>query len=242
MPTVTGNPVVIRRLGRLDYAPVLQAMQRFTDLRGPEQTDELWLVEHPPVFTQGLNGNPDHVLDPGPIPVVQTDRGGQVTYHGPGQAVIYCLVDVKRAGIGVRQLVSLLEQSVIALLAEMGIRGYPRPDAPGVYVAGAKLASLGLRIRRGCSYHGISVNVDMDLSPFDRINPCGHADLRMTRIRDLGEDCAMQKIADRLLCILVAGFGYSEAMETAGLPKIAGGVNTGTASAQAGAPPVRGRA
>lgn len=178
--------VRLRELGRVSYEPTWRSMQRFTETRGPGTADEIWLLEHPPVFTQGLNGQPEHLLDPGDIPVVPVDRGGQVTYHGPGQAVIYVLVDIRRRHLGVRRLVTLLESAVVELLARHDVVAYPRPDAPGVYVDDAKIAAVGLRIRRGASYHGIALNVDMDLSPFSLINPCGYQGLRVTCMRDLG--------------------------------------------------------
>jgi len=187
----TGNadtgmlPPLIRHLGQREYVPTLEAMRAFTDERGPDTRDELWLLEHPPVFTQGQNGKPEHVLAAAGIPVVNVDRGGQVTYHGPGQSVLYVLVDVRRRGLGVRRLVSLLERAVVESLARVGITAYPRPDAPGVYVDGAKIAAVGLRIRRGASYHGLSLNVDMDLEPFARINPCGYAGMAVTQVVDL---------------------------------------------------------
>lgn len=173
---------VVRSLGRVDYAPTWRAMQGFTDARGESTPDELWFLEHEAVFTQGLNGKAEHVLAPGDIPVVGIDRGGQVTYHGPGQLVMYALVDLRRLGIGVRELVVALENAVIALAARDGIRASGRRDAPGVYVGARKLASIGLRVRRGCSYHGLALNVDMDLEPFARINPCGMAGLAMTQL------------------------------------------------------------
>lgn len=176
----------VLQLGQKEYLPVWQAMQDFTLNRTAETPDEIWLVEHPPVYTLGLNGKQEHILDVGQIPVVQTDRGGQVTYHGPGQQVAYLMLDLKRHGLGVRSLVSLIEQSVIDLLAGYGISSVARQDAPGVYVDGAKVAALGLRIKRGCSYHGLSLNIDMDLEPFSRINPCGYQDLPVTQLRELG--------------------------------------------------------
>ena len=182
------EPLLFRRLGRCEYQPVFDAMRAFTDARAVDTLDELWWVEHPPVFTQGLAGKAEHLLAVGDIPVVQVDRGGQVTYHGPGQVVVYCLLDVRRLGLGVRALVTALERSVIDLLAVHGVAAAARPDAPGVYVEGAKVASLGLRIRRGRSYHGLSLNVAMDLEPFARINPCGHPGLRVTQLGDLGVD------------------------------------------------------
>lgn len=222
---MTANPktrgsssVILRPLGRQDYVPVFEAMQSFTAARGSATTDELWLVEHPPVFTQGLAGKPEHLLATGDIPVVQTDRGGQVTYHGPGQVVMYPLIDVRRTQVGVRALVALLEQSVIILLAEWGIRACARPDAPGVYVNGAKIASLGLRIRHGCSYHGLSLNVAMDLEPFQRINPCGFSNLPMTQLRALGVDRPPEQVALALADKLINLLGYSEVQIIAGLP------------------------
>ena len=176
----------IKNLGMVDYAPTFEAMKQFNDHRTPNTEDELWLVEHPPVFTQGLAGKPEHLLFSGSIPVVQIDRGGQITYHGPGQTVMYLLLDLRRAGIGIRALVSLIEESVIGYLQELGIRAQSRIDAPGVYVDGKKIASLGLRVRGGCTYHGVALNVDMDLEPFSRINPCGLVGMQMTQLRDLG--------------------------------------------------------
>lgn len=173
---------VLRRLGRVAYEPAWRAMQAFTDARGEATPDELWFLEHDPVFTQGLNGKAEHLLAPGEIPVVGIDRGGQVTYHGPGQLVMYALVDLRRRGIGVRELVVALEDAVIGLAAQHGIAAAGRRDAPGVYVGPRKLASIGLRVRRGCSYHGLALNVDMDLEPFRRINPCGMAGLAMTQL------------------------------------------------------------
>ncbi len=174
-------------------------MRRFTEQRDGNTADELWLVQHPPVFTLGLNGKPEHLLAPGEIPVVAADRGGQVTYHGPGQLVVYVLLDIRRRSLGVRRLVSILEHAVIRLAAGHDILAYPRPDAPGVYVDGAKLASIGLRVRRGCSYHGLSLNVDMDLEPFARINPCGYQGLAVTQLRQLGVTAGMETIERQLL-------------------------------------------
>jgi lipoyl(octanoyl) transferase len=189
----------LRRLGRRDYEPTWHAMQAFTDDRDAATADELWLVEHPPVFTQGLNGRPEHLLDPGDIPVVAVDRGGQVTYHGPGQLVAYPLLDLRRRGLGVRELVRRLEFAVIDLLAGYGIEAVGRRDAPGVYVDGRKVASLGLRVRRNCCYHGLSLNVAMDLAPFARINPCGYPGLEVTRTADLGGPTTWDEAADALL-------------------------------------------
>ena len=181
---MAGQVLGIRELGRLPYEPVWHAMQRFTGERDANTPDELWLLEHPPVFTQGQAGKPEHLLLPGDIPVVKVDRGGQVTYHGPGQLVAYLLLDVRRLGLGVRELVTRIERSLVELLASYGVTAYPRADAPGVYVGDAKIASLGLRIRNGRSFHGLALNLDMDLQPFARINPCGYAGLRMTQLRD----------------------------------------------------------
>jgi lipoyl(octanoyl) transferase len=172
-------------LGRVPYLACWRAMQRFTDERTADTADALWLVEHPPVFTQGQAGRAEHLLDPGDIPVVQTDRGGQITYHGPGQRIAYVLVDLRRRRLGVRRLVDALEGAVIDLLAGFDVTAGARADAPGVYVDGAKIASVGLRVRHGCSYHGIALNVDLDLAPFRRINPCGYQGLPMTRLVDL---------------------------------------------------------
>jgi len=178
-------PLTVRHLGLREYEPVWRAMQEFTERRTPQTADELWLLQHPPVYTLGLNGKREHLLDPRDIPVVPVDRGGQVTYHGPGQLIAYPLVDIRRRALGVRALVSALEEAVVGLLADYGIEGYPRREAPGVYVGQRKIASVGLRIRRGASYHGVSLNVDMDLEPFGRINPCGYAGLEVTQLRDL---------------------------------------------------------
>lgn len=179
------DTLIVRHLDVQEYRQTWQAMTDFTNKRTSETPDELWLVQHPAVFTQGQAGKPEHVLVPGDIPVVQTDRGGQVTFHGPGQLVAYPLLDLRRLKLGVRDLVTLIEQTLVGVLAHYGIEAHPKPDAPGVYVAGAKIASLGLRVRRGCSFHGLSLNVAMDLAPFLRINPCGYHGLAMTQVRDL---------------------------------------------------------
>lgn len=173
-------------------------MQRFTDTRDEKTRDEIWLVEHPPVYTFGMNADPTHLLDPAGVPVVQTDRGGQVTYHGPGQVVCYVLVDIKRRGLGIRSLVQTLESSVVATVAGYGVEAYARRDAPGVYVDAAKLAAIGLRIRRGASYHGLALNVDMDLTPFTRIHPCGFADLAVTQLVDLCGVADLVRVGDDL--------------------------------------------
>ena len=195
--------MLVRKIGLSDYRETWRAMQLFTDRRDAGSEDELWLTEHPPVFTQGLNGRAEHLLAPGDIPVVQVDRGGQVTYHGPGQLVLYCLLDIMRLGIGVKGLVGRIEQSVIALLEDYSIDAQVRAGAPGVYVGEAKIAALGLRIRKGCCYHGLSLNVDLDLEPFERINPCGYQGLAVTRLADLGVDDDLQTVGDRLADLLM---------------------------------------
>ncbi len=203
--------VVCRRLpGRADYLTTLQAMKTFTDNRGADTPDELWLLQHPRVFTQGQAGKAEHVLAPGDIPVIQVDRGGQVTYHGPGQWVLYLLVDLRRRGLGVRQLVTLIENSIVRVLEAYGIHAAPRADAPGVYVDGDKIASLGLRVRRGCSYHGLALNVDLDLEPFLRINPCGHEGLRVTSMAQRlpeGGTLDMDEVGNALLAQVSAELG-----------------------------------
>jgi lipoyl(octanoyl) transferase len=181
---VAVSTLIVRQLGLQDYAQTWQAMTRFTNERQAETPDEFWLVQHPPVFTQGQAGKPEHVLFRGDIPLVHTDRGGQVTYHGPGQLVAYPLLDLRRCKLGVRDLVTLIEQTLVNVLAHYQILAKAKADAPGVYVDGAKIASLGLRVRRGCSFHGLSLNVDMDLTPFSRINPCGYQGLPMTQMRE----------------------------------------------------------
>ncbi len=181
-----GPSLIVRRLAGLqDYRATWEAMRAFTDARDLDTADAIWLLEHPPIFTLGQAGRLEHVRDPGAIPVVQTDRGGQVTYHGPGQIIAYVLVDLRRSGVGVKRLVHLLEQAVIELLAAVGVAAEARADAPGVYVAGAKIAALGLRVRHGCSYHGVALNIDMDLEPFRRIDPCGYPGLAVTQVADL---------------------------------------------------------
>lgn len=186
---------MLKWLGRVEYEPTWRAMRALTETRSAESRDEIWFLEHPPVFTLGMNAAPEHVLAPGGIPVVQIDRGGQVTYHGPGQLVVYPLLDVRRLGIGVRQLVMALEEAVVSLVAEWGIAAAGRRDAPGVYVDGRKLASIGLRIRRGCSYHGLAFNVAMDLEPFTRINPCGFRNLQVIDLKTLGLDLDTRTVA-----------------------------------------------
>ncbi|MCR8921206.1 lipoyl(octanoyl) transferase LipB [Dasania sp. GY-MA-18] len=203
--------LVVKHLGLVDYVPVWQAMKTFTQERSADCTDEIWLLQHYPVFTQGQAGKAEHVLAPGDIPVVQVDRGGQVTYHGPGQLVVYLLLDIKRLGIGVRQLVTVIEQAIVKVLAKQGISANPRADAPGVYVdSGAKIAQLGLRVSKGRSFHGLSLNVDMDMQPFARINPCGYAGMAVTSMaQELNQPVAVAPIAEQLLGELMADLGYN---------------------------------
>ena len=191
---------VVRRFGRVPYEPAWNAMRAFTDARGAHTADELWLLEHPPVFTLGQAGKPEHLLrNEGDVPMVKIDRGGQITYHGPGQLVVYLLVDLARRGLRVREFVSLLEQALIDCLASYGVCADRREGAPGVYVDDAKIAALGLRVRNGCSYHGLSLNVDMDLAPFTWINPCGYPGLRTVQLSDFGVAEPVEAVADRLL-------------------------------------------
>ncbi|TAK52083.1 MAG: lipoyl(octanoyl) transferase LipB [Gammaproteobacteria bacterium] len=198
---------VCRWLGRRSYEPVWREMRAFTDARAAGTPDEIWFLEHEPVFTQGISGRAEHILAAGDIPVVGIDRGGQVTYHGPGQLVVYPLLDLRRLGLGVRELVVALEDAVIALGARHGISAAGSRAAPGVYVGARKLASVGLRIRRGCSYHGLSLNVAMDLDPFGRINPCGHAGLEMTQLADFGVTAGPREVAEELAPLLCARLG-----------------------------------
>ena len=198
--------LIIRDLGLVDYTETWQRMQQFTDNRDETTLDEIWLLEHPPVFTQGQAGKEEHLLFPGDIPVVKVDRGGQVTYHGPGQLVAYVLLDIKRRKIGVRELVTLIENVIIGTLQANHVQAYARADAPGVYVDEAKVASLGLRVRKGCTFHGLALNVAMDLSPFSRINPCGYAGMRMVQASDLGGPTsialAKQEISRQFISLL----------------------------------------
>jgi len=201
--------IIVRDLGRQDYLPVFEAMLGFTEQRGVGTADELWIVEHLPVFTQGRNSKPEHLLNPGDIPVIDIDRGGQVTYHGPGQLVIYVLIDLPRASRGVRDLVSAMENAVIKLLGDYGIEANARADAPGVYVDQSKIAALGLRVKRGRSYHGLSLNVDMDLEPFQRINPCGYPGMTVTQLRTLGINETLPTISEQLSALLASELGYN---------------------------------
>ncbi len=208
MGVVSTRPLRVRMLGRQPYEPVWRAMQRFTDQRDANATDELWVLEHDPVFTLGQAGKWEHVLFPGAIPVVPVDRGGQVTYHGPGQIVAYPLFDLRRLGIGVRDLVHRIEQAIIDTLAGDRIAAARREGAPGVYVAKAKIAALGLRVRRGCSFHGLAFNVNMDLEPFARINPCGYQGLAVTQVLDCGGPGDPAQVAARLIEALCGQFGF----------------------------------
>ena len=195
---IQGPEAVVRKLGRVEYEPTWRAMQEFTAQRTADTLDELWLLEHPPVYTQGQAGKPEHLIAATDIPVVPIDRGGQITYHGPGQVVAYVLVDLRRRGYGIRELVARMEQAVIDALAAVGVSAERQAGAPGVYVAGAKIAALGLRVKHGCTYHGLALNVDMDLRPFAAINPCGYAGMRVTQCRDLGVDASVPAWAQRL--------------------------------------------
>lgn len=196
----------VSKLGLQPYLPVWQDMQRFTDQRNDATEDELWLLQHPPVYTLGKSGKSEHVLDSGDIPVVQSDRGGQVTYHGPGQIIVYTLLDLKRMHIGIRELVTRIENSVIALLDDYAVNACARQDAPGVYVEGKKIAALGLRVRKGCCFHGVALNVDMDLEPFERIDPCGYQDLEVTQLSALVAALDFSQVEEQLLAHLKCQF------------------------------------
>ncbi len=204
------HQLVVRRLGRQDYEPVWKAMHEFTDQRTEETIDEVWLVEHNPVFTQGQAGKAEHLINTGDIPVVQSDRGGQVTYHGPGQLVAYFLINLRRKKLGVRDLVTNIENLVINTLRAYNIDSAARPDAPGVYVDGKKICSLGLRIRKGCSFHGLALNVNMDLSPFLRINPCGYQGMEMVQVSQFGGPDNIETVEKQLIQELVTLLGYEQ--------------------------------
>ena len=199
---------VIRHLGEVDYQKTWQAMQDFTDARDKGTADELWILQHPPVYTLGKNGKAEHVLNAQGIPVVNSDRGGQVTYHGPGQIVVYTLLDLNRLKIGVRELVTRIEQSIIDLLSAHGVESNARRDAPGVYVNNAKIAALGLRVRKGCSFHGLALNVNMDLEPFSRINPCGYEGLEVTQLNNFVSDIDIDRVIDDLQQELLKNLSY----------------------------------
>jgi len=206
--------MLLKNLGRSDYRATWDAMKAYTDSRGADSEDQLWLTEHDAVFTQGLNGRAEHLLSPQDIPVIQIDRGGQVTYHGPGQLVLYCLLDITRLGLGVKSLVASLENAVIELLRSYAIDAHTQAGAPGVYVAGAKIAALGLRIRKGCCYHGLSLNVDMDLEPFSRINPCGYRGLEVTQLKDFGVGDDLDQVGNRLAQLLIGKLVEKESGRT----------------------------
>jgi len=210
------NSVLVRQLGYQEYEPVWEKMQDFTEQRDANTEDEIWLLQHPPVFTQGLNGKPEHILSNSTIPLVEIDRGGQVTYHGPGQLIVYCLIDLKRKKFGIRQMVSALEQSVIDFLADQQIKAVVRKDAPGVYVDEAKISALGLRVKRGCSYHGLSFNIDMDMSPFQQINPCGYEGLAVTQLKDLSEQSDFKDAEQQLLNKICQQFNIEKVTQVEG--------------------------
>ncbi len=202
--------LITRYLGLTDYLPIWHAMQAFTAQRDPDTPDQLWLLQHPPVYTQGQAGKPEHLLRSSTIPVIKIDRGGQITYHGPGQIIVYTLLDLRRRGIGVKELVQRLEQAAIDLLADLGVAAQRHDHAPGVYVDGAKIAALGLRIKNGGCYHGLAFNVDMDLAPFHDINPCGYPGLRVTQAKDCGIELAIEVLQEKLAAALI------RALETGG--------------------------
>ncbi|MCG7643475.1 lipoyl(octanoyl) transferase LipB [Alteromonas sp. MmMcT2-2] len=204
------NGVIVRQLGRQPYEPIFEAMKRFTDERDQNTQDEIWLVEHDAVFTQGQAGKAEHILMPGDIPVVQVDRGGQVTYHGPGQQVIYLMLNIKRRKLGVRHLVTAMEEAVVGLLEKYGVTAYPKPDAPGVYVDEKKVCSLGLRIRNGCSFHGLALNVNMDLAPFQRINPCGYAGMEMIDTARLNGPTTLETAGNELTHLLLEALSIAQ--------------------------------
>ncbi|MCO5786412.1 octanoyltransferase [Pseudomonas sp. G11-1] len=206
------SELIVRALGLVDYQPTLEAMRKLTAERDADTPDEIWLLQHPAVFTQGQAGKAEHLLAPGDIPVIQVERGGQVTYHGPGQLVGYLMLDLRRLGLGVRELVTAMERSLVDLLASYDVEAAPKPDAPGVYVNGAKIASLGLRVRRGCSFHGLALNVDMDMQPFQRINPCGYSGLQMVQLSELvAQPVSIEEVAQRLEQALRKQLGFPQA-------------------------------
>lgn len=210
------NTLIVRQLGRQRYMPIWQKMQDFTDTRDENTPDEIWLVEHESVFTQGQAGKDEHLLAPGDIEVIKVDRGGQVTYHGPGQQMMYVLFNLRRLKIGVRELVTWLEECIIESLAEHGIDAYAKADAPGVYVNGSKIASLGLRVRRGCSFHGLALNVNMDLSPFLRINPCGYAGMNMVQTKELNGPQNLEAAGQGLVKHMIKKLNATQVKHTEG--------------------------
>ena len=209
--------LIVRSLGLTDYVPVWEAMRVFTDSRQKSTLDEIWVTEHKRVFTQGQSGRPENIIDPGDIPVVLSDRGGQVTYHGPGQLVVYLMFDLRRMDLNVRVLVGGIEESIIDVLAGYSIGATRERDAPGVYVRGSKIGSLGLRVRRGCSFHGLSLNVAMDLEPFDRINPCGNVDLKMSQVKDCGGPSDLSVVAKDLIGTLSSRFQFTSLIHRKGI-------------------------
>lgn len=208
------DELIVRTLGEQPYLETWEAMKSFTAGRDASTPDEIWLLEHPRVYTQGQAGKAEHILAPGDIPVIQVDRGGQVTYHGPGQLVVYLMIDLTRHKLGVRTLVDVIERSIVRTLAEFGIAASPRPDAPGVYVDGAKIASLGLRVKRGCSFHGLALNVSMDMEPFRRINPCGYAGMPMCQISDFAPDVDLSDVVDILSAELASSLAHGSVRQT----------------------------
>lgn len=217
--TDINNKLIIRQLDTGDYQTIWHAMQDFTDNRDDDVADELWVVEHDPVFTQGQAGKEEHLLNTGDIPVVKVDRGGQVTYHGPGQLVIYLLLNLRRRKLGVRDLVTQIEVAIVELLKQYSIEAYAKKDAPGVYVNDMKIASLGLRVRKGCSFHGLALNIDMDLAPFLRINPCGYAGMEMLQTSKIGGPKTVAEAADGLTKILAASLNATNVTTCTGLEK-----------------------
>ena len=213
---VSENTLIVRQLGRQRYMPIWQKMQDFTDTRDENTPDEIWLVEHESVFTQGQAGKDEHLLAPGDIEVIKVDRGGQVTYHGPGQQMMYVLFNLRRLKIGVRELVTWLEECIIESLAEYGIDAYAKADAPGVYVNDSKIASLGLRVRRGCSFHGLALNVNMDLSPFLRINPCGYAGMNMVQTKELNGPQNLESAGQGLVKHMIKKLNATQVKHTEG--------------------------
>ena len=209
--------LIVRSLGLTDYVPVWEAMRVFTDSRQKSTLDEIWVTEHKRVFTQGQSGRPENIIDPGDIPVVLSDRGGQVTYHGPGQLVVYLMFDLRRIDLNIRVLVGGIEESIIDVLAGYSIGATRERDAPGVYVRGSKIGSLGLRVRRGCSFHGLSLNVAMDLEPFDRINPCGNVDLKMSQVKDCGGPSDLSVVAEDLIGTLSSRFQFTSLIHRKGI-------------------------
>ncbi len=217
--TDNSKQLLIRQVDETDYETIWHSMQHFTDTRTEKDVDELWLVEHAPVFTQGQAGKEEHLLNPGDIPVVQVDRGGQVTYHGPGQLVVYLMLNLKRRKLGVRQLVTIIEEAIVELLAQYDIEAYPKADAPGVYVNESKVASLGLRVRKGCTFHGLALNVDMDMEPFLRINPCGYSGLEMIQTKMIAGPQTVAEAGDKLSELLAQALESTDIIRQTGLPQ-----------------------